>query len=149
MRDSAEGPNPASVSPFCFLLRDGNSPKIRLTLLHGSPVIVQKCTGQKSFRAKVWRVQRPLRPFFAVPGEDGKRGFRAKVFENACGAGVLTKKNYTATLTHIVSKLPCSYGGAEGSRTPVRRPEDQSISERSLRFDIPSAGLPQTGFRFQ
>ena len=39
--------------------------------------------------------------------------------------------------------------GAEGGRTPVRRPEDQSISERSLRFDIPSAELPQTGFPLQ
>ena len=41
------------------------------------------------------------------------------------------------------------YNGAEGGRTPVRRPEDQSISERSLYIDIPSAGLPQTGFRLQ
>ena len=111
--------------------------------------IVQKCTGQKSFRAKVRRVQRPSRPFFAVPGEDGERGFRAKVPENACGTRVLTKKNCTATLTHIVSKLPCSYGGAEGGRTPVRRPKNQSISERSLRFDIPSAELPQTGLQHQ
>ena len=39
--------------------------------------------------------------------------------------------------------------GAEGGRTPVRRPEDQSISERSLYIDIPSTGLPQTGFRLQ
>ena len=31
-----------------------------------------------------------------------------------------------------------SNSGAEGGRTPVRRPEDQSISERSLCFDIPS-----------
>ena len=29
--------------------------------------------------------------------------------KSACGARVLTKKNCTATLTHIVSKLPCSY----------------------------------------
>ena len=77
--------------------------------------IVQKCTGQNSFRAKVRRVQRPSRPFFAVPGEDIERGFRAKVFENACGARVLTKKNCTATLTHIVSKLPCSYDAANGT----------------------------------
>ena len=40
-------------------------------------------------------------------------------------------------------------GGAEGGRTPVRRPEDQSLSERSLCFNIPSARLPQTGFWFQ
>ena len=40
-------------------------------------------------------------------------------------------------------------GGAEGSRTPVRRPDDQSISERSLCFDIPSMKLPQTGFTLQ
>ena len=111
--------------------------------------IVQKCTGQKSFRAKVRRVQRPSRRFFAVPGEGIERGFRAKVTEYACAIGILTKKNCTATLTHIVSKLPCSYGGAEGGRTPVRRPEDQSISERSLYIDIPSTELPQTGFRLQ
>ena len=82
------------------------------------------------------------------------RGFRRRWGEglscnSACGTGVLTKKNCTATLTHIVSKLPCSYGGAEGGRTPVRRPEDQSISERSLYIDIPSTGLPQTGFQLQ
>ena len=29
--------------------------------------------------------------------------------ENACGTGVLTKKNCTAALTHIVSELPCSF----------------------------------------
>ena len=69
--------------------------------------------------------------------------------KSACGARVLTKKNCTATLTHIVSKLPCSYGGAEGGRTPVRRPDEQSISERSLRIDIPSARLPQTGYGLQ
>ena len=40
-------------------------------------------------------------------------------------------------------------GGAEGSRTPVRRPDEQTFSERSLYIDIPSAGLPQTGYRFQ
>ena len=47
---------------------------------------------------------------------------------------------------NFVSKLASKGGGAEGGRTPVRRPEDQSFSERSLCFDIPSAGLPQTGF---
>lgn len=40
-------------------------------------------------------------------------------------------------------------GGPEGSRTPVRRSDDQSISERSLCFNIPSEGLPQTGFPLQ
>ena len=76
-------------------------------------------------------------------------GFHVTAPENACDTGVLTKMNCTATLTHNVSKLPCSLSGAEGGRTPVRRPEDQSISERSLCIDIPSAGLPQTGFRLQ
>ena len=40
-------------------------------------------------------------------------------------------------------------GGAEGSRTPVRRSDNQSISERSLCFDIPSMELPQTGYPLQ
>ena len=43
--------------------------------------------------------------------------------------------------------VSAGYSGAEGSRTPVRRPEDQSISERSLCIGIPAAGLPQTGSR--
>ena len=41
--------------------------------------IVQKCTGQKSFRAKVRRVQRPSRPFFVVPAGDEEKGFRVTV----------------------------------------------------------------------
>ena len=36
-------------------------------------------------------------------------------------------------------------GGAEGSRTPVRKPGETSISERSLCFNVPSAPRPQTG----
>lgn len=42
---------------------------------------------------------------------------------------------------------PC--GGGEGSRTPVRKPWNPSISERSPRFDIPSAQRPRTGSGFQ
>jgi len=38
-------------------------------------------------------------------------------------------------------------GGGEGGRTPVRKPDNLSISERSLCIDIPSAALPQTGLR--
>ena len=67
----------------------------------------------KSNRVRVRRVQRPSGPVFAVSGGDGEKGFRVRVPENPCGTGLLTKKNCTATLTHIVSKLPCSYGGAE------------------------------------
>ena len=37
------------------------------------------------------------------------------------------------------------YGG-EGGRTPVRKPDAKSISERSLCFEIPLTGLPQTEF---
>ena len=40
------------------------------------------------------------------------------------------------------------YGG-EGGRTPVRKPENPSISERSLCFDIPSAVRPQTDWQLQ
>ena len=39
--------------------------------------------------------------------------------------------------------------GGEGGRTPVRRSDGQNLSERSLRFDIPAAGLPQTGCRLE
>ena len=58
-------------------------------------------------------------------------------------------RNRELSTRQIVANLTSIGGGAEGGRTPVRRPDDQSFSERSLCFDIPSAGLPQTGFRFQ
>ena len=38
-----------------------------------------------------------------------------------------------------------SFGGGEGSRTPVRKHVRASFSERSLCFNIPSAMPPQTG----
>ena len=36
-------------------------------------------------------------------------------------------------------------GGGEGNRTPVRKPENLSFSERSPRFCVPSAQRPRTG----
>ena len=71
--------------------------------------IVQKCTGQKSNRAKVQGVQCPSRRFFEVSGEENTRCNRANVLKNPAITGFLTKKNCTAALTHIVSKLQCSY----------------------------------------
>ena len=41
-----------------------------------------------------------------------------------------------------ISITTTATGGAEGSRTPVRRSDDQSNSERSLCFDVPSTRLP-------
>ena len=52
----------------------------------------------------------PVGTIFPVSGEDGEKGFRVTAHENACDKEVLTKKNCTAAQTHIVSKLPCSYG---------------------------------------
>ncbi len=51
---------------------------------------------------------------------------------------------------HVVIHLDSSgNGGGEGDRTPVRRPELKSFSERSLCFNVPSARPPKTRFRFQ
>ena len=62
-----------------------------------------------------------------------------------CDEGESVFDNHYAKLGFVAS----SYGGGEGSRTPVRKPGTLSISERSLQIDIPSAGLLQTGYRFQ
>ena len=56
----------------------------------------------------------------STPVETVFRGFRRGWSEglsckSACAARVLTKRNCTATLTHIVSKLPCSYGAVDGT----------------------------------
>ena len=37
--------------------------------------------------------------------------------------------------------------GAEGNRTPVRKPIHYGISHHSLCFDIPSISRPKTGLR--
>ena len=42
-----------------------------------------------------------------------------------------------------------SFGGGEGSRTPVRKPVYKTFYERSRYFNIPSAALLPTGLRFQ
>ena len=48
------------------------------------------------------------------------------------------QKESTATLIPIVSKLRCFFGGAEGSRTPVRKSIHTAFSERRLSFEFPS-----------
>ena len=57
------------------------------------------------------------------------------------------QKESTATLIHIVSKLRCFFGGAEGSRTPVRKHIHRNFSERrrSIPFPHPSVGRHTQG----
>ena len=91
---------------FCFLLREGNSPKIRLPLLHES--------SEQSCNSAPFKKQSCNSAEGSTPVETSFRGFRRGRREglsckSACSAGILTKKNCTATLTHIVSELPCSY----------------------------------------
>ncbi len=90
-------------------------------------------------RAKVHRSKKqsckglkPFSPIRAIFQRRVRRSNRAKVQKKPAVTGFMTKKNCTAVLTHIVSKLPCSYGGEGGIRTletlltptrfPVARP---------------------------
>ena len=81
--------------------------KIRLPLLHES--------SEQSCKSAPFKKQSCKRAEGSTPVETNfrscRRGWREELSCNsACAAGVLTKKNCTAALTHLVSKLPCSDG---------------------------------------
>jgi len=99
----------AFLQPLLFPPPEGNSPKIRLPLLHES--------SEQSCKSAPFKKQSCKSAEGSTPVGTSFRGFRMGWGEglscnSACGTGVLTKKNCTATLTHIVSKLPCSYARA-------------------------------------
>ena len=106
MRDSAQVPIPASFQPLLFPSPEGNMTKIRLPLLHESSEQSCKSAPFKKQSCKSAEGSMPVETIFRSFRRGWREGLSCK---SACGTGVLTKKNCTATLTHIVSKLPCSY----------------------------------------
>ena len=114
VRDSAQVLIPASFQPLLFPSPEGNMTKIRLPLLHESSE--QSCNSApfKKQSCKSAEGSMPVETIFRSFRRGWREGLSCK---SACGTGVLTKKNCTATLTHIVSELPCSYARFEGTST--------------------------------
>ena len=80
--------------------------KIRLPLLHESSE--QSCNSApfKKQSCKSAQGSTPVGTSF----RGFRRGWREELScKSACGTGFFPKMNCTATLTHMVSKLPCSY----------------------------------------